>query len=232
MEPFTVEQFKACLPDKMQKSVNPALIAKLTKTLSEPDMFEAYRENLVSYTSVMSDGRFKLPNYIDAVKYVSHKLRGASNIAAYSITFPDKIKDWAKRGVSSSDVASYVCSYNKSKLVNLIMEQTLVPVWVLNQDLFQRAINTQAELMLDSDVSPKVRSDAANSLLTHLKPPESKKIELDIGMKRDSSIEALRTAMMDYVAEQRAALAAGVTTPLEAAHRPVMIDNETAETVE
>jgi hypothetical protein len=231
MEPFTLDQFKASLPERMQKSVNQALVNKLAKTLSEPDMFEQYRENLLSYTSVMKEGRFQLPNYIDAVKYVSHKLRGQSNIAAYSITFPEKIQDFATRGVSSSDVASYVCSYNKSKLVNLIMEQTLVPLWVLNQDLLQKAINVQAELMTDTGISPKVRSDAANSLMTHLKPPENKKIELDLGIKKDSVVDALRSATLEYVAEQRRAITAGALTPLEAAHRPVVIDNETGNSV-
>lgn len=217
------------LPEQVRKSVNPALIAQLTKTLSEPDMFEHYRENLLSYTSVMKDGRFKLSNYIDAVKYTSHKLRGLTNLAAFSITFPDKIKKWAAQGVAGKDVASYVTAYNKSKLVFLIMEQAMVPIHILNMDVFQQAINTQAEIMLDTDNSATARSFAANSLMTHLKPPETKKIELDIGVKQDSSIQALRDATMALVAEQRLAISAGAMTAQEAAHAPVMIDNETGK---
>jgi hypothetical protein len=102
---------------------------------------------------------------------------------------------------------------------------------VLNQDLLQKAINVQAELMTDTGISPKVRSDAANSLMTHLKPPENKKIELDLGIKKDSVVDALRSATLEYVAEQRRAITAGALTPLEAAHRPVVIDNETGNSV-
>ena len=61
----------------------------------------------------------------------------------------------------------------------------MVPTWILNQDVFQSAINTQYELMMDEEVSPKVRSDAANSLLTHLKKPEvatKAEIKIDIGL--------------------------------------------------
>lgn len=231
MEPFTIEQFKAALPEKMHKALTPALVAKMGKTLSEPDMFEAYRENLLSYTSIMKEGRFNLHNYIDAVKYVSHKLRGFTSIRAFSVTFPEKIQKWTAEGVSGKDVASYVTSYNKSKLVTGIMEQCMVPTWIVNQDVFQQAINTQAEIMLDKENSATARSFAANSLMLHLKQPETKKLELAIGVAKDSSIQALRDATMEYVAEQRRAIAAGVMTPQQAAHAPVILDNDTGDTV-
>ena len=174
MTALTIEEFKQALPDKVKKSVSQDLIDQVNKTLAEPEMYEAYRDNLMSYTKVMADGRFKVQEYVAAVKYVSHKLMGCTNIEAYSKTFPDKMIRFANQGVVSKDIASYVTAYNKSKLVNLIYEQTLIPSYVLNQDLYQRALNVQATLMTDENVSPKVRTDAANSLLTHLKMPEIK----------------------------------------------------------
>lgn len=221
MQPMTVEQFQAALPDKMKKSVNQELIDQVNKTLSEPEMFEAYRDNLLSYTRVMADGKFKIQNYLDAVKYVSHKLMGCTNIDAYSRTFPDKIARFTAQGVAAKDIASYVTAYNKSKLVNLIMEQTLVPMWVLNQDLYQRALNVQADLMVNAQ-SEKVRTDAANSLLTHLKQPETKKVELSVGMQEDSSINALREATLALVAQQKQALQAGMLNAQEVAHSRVI----------
>lgn len=225
MEPLTPEQFKEALPAHVKKSVNQELIDKVNKTLSDPEMYEQYRENLMSYAQVMSEGKFKLTNYIDAVKYVSHKLQGRTNIKAYSLTFPEKIQRFTSQGVAPKDIASYVTAYNKSKLVNLILEQCLVPTWVLNQDLFQKALNTQAELMISAN-SEKVRSDAANSLLTHLKQPETKKVELDLGAKADNSIKALRETTMDLVAQQKKMLEAGVVTAEEVAHSGLVIENE------
>lgn len=225
MDPLTPEQFKDALPAKVKKAVNAELINKINTTLADPEMYEAYRDNLISYTRVMNEGRFKLTNYIDAVKYVSHKLAGMTNIKAYSLTFPEKIKRFTTQCVEPKDIASYVTAYNKSKLVNLILEQSLVPTWVLNQDLFQKALNTQAELMSTAN-SEKVRSDAANSLLTHLKQPETKKIELDIGVKKDSSIAALRQSTMELVAQQRLAMEAGVSTAEEIAHSGILIEQD------
>lgn len=221
MSVLTVAQFQEALPDKVKKSVNQTLIDQINKTLSEPELYEVYRDNLMSYTKVMAEGKFKITNYIDAVKYVSHKLMGCTNTDAYAKTFPDKIQRFNAQGVSAKDIASYVTAYNKSKLVNLIMEQTLVPMWVLNQDLYQKALNTQAELMISAN-SEKVRSDAANSLLTHLKPPETKKIELDIGVKEDSSISALREATMALAAQQREAIMAGAMNAQDVAHSKVI----------
>lgn len=225
MSALTLEQFQRALPDKVKKSVNQELVDSINKTLGDPDLHEAYRDNLLSYTKVMADGRFKIQNYIDAVKYVSHKLLGCSNIDAYMKTFPDKYNRFVQQGVTPKDIASYVTAYNKSKLVNLIFEQTLVPHYVLNQDLYQKALNVQAELMVSAN-SEKVRCDAANSLLTHLKMPETQKVELEIGMKEDSSIQALRETTLALARQQRLMLEAGAMNAQEVAHSRLVIEGE------
>ena len=225
---LTIDQFKTALPDKVKKSVNQELIDQINKTLSEPELYEAYRDNLMSYTKVMADGRFKIQNYIDAVKYVSHKLMGCSNIEAYTKTFPDKYQNFLAQGVAAKDIASYVTAYNKSKLVNLIFEQTLIPAYVLNQDLYQKALNTQAELMIMAK-SEKVRCDAANSLLTHLKMPETQKVELEIGVKEDSSIAALRATTLELARQQRLMVESGAMNAQEVAHGRLIIEGEARE---
>jgi len=228
MTTLTVEQLKVALPDKLKKSINQELIDQINATLSDPDMFESYRDNLLSYTRVMADGRFKMMEYVNAVKYVSHKLMGATNIEAYTKTFPDKYQRFVTQGVSSKDIASYVTAYNKSKLVNLIMEQTLVPSYVLNQDLYQKALNVQAELMLTAK-SEKVRSDAAAHLMAALKMPETQKVELDIGFKEDGSIAALRATTLELARQQRLMVQAGAMNAQEVAHSKLVVDVEAKE---
>ena len=223
MNALTVEQFKQCLPDKVKKSISQELIDQINTTLSDPEMYESYRDNLLSYTRVMMDGRFKIDSYVDAVKYVSHKLMGATNIEAYTKTFPYKYTRFVAQGVVAKDIASYVTAYNKSKLVNLIFEQTLIPSYVLNQDLYQKALNVQAELMVSSH-SDKVRCDAANSLLTHLKMPETQKVELEIGIKEDSTIAALRATTLELSRQQRLMMEAGAMTAQDVAHSKFTID--------
>jgi hypothetical protein len=225
MSALTIDQFKQVLPDKVKKSINQELIDQINTTLSDPDMYENYRDNLLSYTKVMSDGRFKVSDYVNAVKYVSHKLMGATNIDAYIKTFPDKYQRFLASGVVAKDIASYVTAYNKSKLVNLIFEQTLIPSYVLNQDLYQKALNVQAELMTSAN-SEKVRCDAANSLLTHLKMPETQKVELEIGVKEDSSIAALRATTLELARQQRLMVESGAMNAQQVAHGKLIIEGE------
>jgi len=133
-----------------------------------------------------------------------------TNFDAFVKTFPDRYQSYLANNTSSKDIASYVTAYNKNKLVNLILEQSLIPSWILNQDLYQKAINVQAELMMSAN-SEKVRSDAANSLLTHLKPPEVQKVELDIGVKKDGVMDDLKNVLTELALKQQQYIAAGIT---------------------
>lgn len=222
MSVITEEQFKAALPVSVRKSINASLVADINSILMDPETLEQFRENLLSYTSVMSEGRFKITSYINAIKYVSFKLLGQTNKDAYIKTFPDKYIDFVAAGVAQKDIASYSTAYNKSKLVNLIFAQTLVPTHVLNAPMYQQALNTQAELMLNA-TSEKVRSDAANSILVHLKPPENAKVELDVTMKQDDSIKALVATTVALARQQQALIVDG-THSVKAIAESTLID--------
>ncbi len=207
---ITKEQFKTALPARLKKAITPEVMGSVNAILSNSESMEFFKENLLSYTSVMQEGRFKLSGYVNAVRYVSFKLLGSTNIDAYSKTFPDKIQRFKQQNVSAKDISSYACAYHKSKLVNLIFAQTIVPTHVLNAPYFQQAINTQAELMMTAN-SEKVRCDAANSLLTHLKPPKNKKIELDLGAKTDKTLDTLRATTKELVEQQKKLIKQGAS---------------------
>jgi hypothetical protein len=226
---LTPEMFSAALPEKMRKNISQKLINEVNNILSDPDEYEAYRDNLISYTSVMQDGKYKIESYLDAVRYVTFKLMGHTDKDAFMKTFPVKWQRWIAQGMLSKDMASYVTAYHKGKLVNAIMAQTLVPTYVLNADLHQKALNVQAELMLDPNVSPKVRSDAANSLLTHLKAPETQKIELNVGTNVNDEIKQMSKVMIELAAAQKLAIQSGQMRAQEVAHSKI-IEAETVET--
>lgn len=222
---MTVEQFKQALPERMRKNVSQEVIQTVTALVSDPDLHEAFRENLLGYTGVMTEGKHKLTSYVNAVKYCTYKMMGKTNLDSFIAAFPDRYNDFIARNVSAKDIASYISIYNKSTLVTKIMEQSLVPTWILNQDVYQKAINVQAELMMSAQ-SEKVRCDAANSLLTHLKMPEKAKVELDVTDKTSDSIKALRDTMQalgDYARQQ---IAEKVVTAERVAGQGLVFDNE------
>lgn len=218
---LTMEQFQKVLPPQMKKTVNQELLDRINNTVCNPIEREAYRDNILGYVGVMRDGKFKVVDYLNAVRYCSHKLLGDTNIAAYVKTFPDRYQYFLNNGTSEKDIASYVSGYNKNKLVNLIMEQSIIPTYVLNQDIQQDAINHLANLMKTAN-SEKVQCDAATSLLTHLKVPETKKVELDIGVKQDRSTQELKELLRNYGEQQLAQVESGKATALDIAHSVVV----------
>lgn len=208
---LTVDVLKKSLPSKYKRNVNDDLLEHINTILDHPELYDDYRNNFLTYISVIQDGKYKLDDYLNAIKYCTHKLMGESNMDSFVKTFPNRYQSMIAKGYTAKEMSAHVAMYNKNKLVNMILEQTMIPTWVLNQDLYQKAINVQADLMLNA-MSEKVRSDAANSLLVHLKPPEVKKVELDVGIKQNDEIEALRNITAELAAQQKRMIEAGVIT--------------------
>lgn len=226
---ITVDQLTRVMPKKVKGKITELLVDEINSLMGDQTLRENYRDNLLSYTGVMKDGNYKIQDYLSAVQYVSYKLLGSTNIEAYTKTFPDRYQRLVNNGSDSKTIASFSTAYGKTKLVYKIFEQTLIPSHILNADLYQKALNTQARLMTDAN-SEKVQTDAANSLLTHLKMPETQKIELNIGVKEDKTIEELRASTLALVAQQKAMLIAGAMSAQEVAHSKLLIvDSEEFE---
>jgi hypothetical protein len=225
---LTVEQLQTAMPTQIKGKITQELVNTFNSMAMDDEFRENYKNNLISYTSVMQDGKFTIEQYLNAVRFVSFKLMGDTSIKAYMRTFPTKYSNFKSKGVKDKDIASYVTAYNKTKLVNLIFEQSIIPTHVLNQGMFQEALNVQAELMMHAN-SEKVRSDAANSLLTHLKPPEKKKIEIEVSQVESSVIDDLRRATQEHAKVLKQNIAAGALSVRDAAHGDVVIDAEYEE---
>lgn len=208
---LTREQIESALPTTLKSAATQQLTDILNNLLVEPEIAEQIRDNFIGYAGVLKDGKFKTEDYLHAVAYASFKVMGYSNRDAYERTFPDRMQILTARGTSSKDIAAYVTAYSKGKLVNLILEQTLVPTWVLNQDAYQRAINVQVELMNTAN-SEKVRCDAANSLLTHLAKPQVKEFQISVESKENSGMAELKNALLDMAHKQKEMIEGGMTT--------------------
>lgn len=208
---LTVDQVAKALPSNLKGLATQNLTNQINNAVSDPVVAEQIRNNFVSYTGVLQEGRFKTEDYLNAVIYVSHKLMGMSNQNAYFKTFPQRHAALVAKGTSSKDIAAYVAAYNRGKLVNLILEQTLVPTWVLNQDVYQKAINTQADLMMHAN-SEMVRTTAANSILTHLAKPKEAGPLINLDMRETSGMEELKGMLTTLAQKQKELIESGATT--------------------
>ena len=193
---LTKDELIQSLPPAVASGVSDTLVNELNQLITDPDFREVFRDNMISYNKVLSEGKFKISSYLNAVMYVSYKIMGYNNMDAYERTFQQKFQTWIQQGKSSQTISAHVAMYNKSKLVNLVYAQAMIPTHVLNQDKFQEAINHQYYLMKHA-ASEKVQSDAANSLLIHLKPPEEKQVNLNIGIEETDSIKELKATITE-----------------------------------
>ncbi len=218
---LTLEVLQRSVPRKKKGLITQDMVDHINGALTDSAELHVYRENILGYIGILQDGKFKIQDYVKAVKYCSLKLLGSSNIEAYTKTFPGRYQYFIDNGTEDRHIAGHVSLYNGGILVNKIMEQSMVPHHILNMDMYQKALNTQTELMLYAK-SEKVRSDAANSILTHLKVPETVQVDLNIGIKEDDSIKELRQTTLELVAQQRLAIQAGVNTVREIAHSKIV----------
>lgn len=218
---LSVEQLKNAVPKSLKTAVTQGLVDTLNQFGTDPAFAEHYRNNLISYASVLNNGKFKVSDYLCAVRYVSFKLMGYTNKDAYINTFPEKYDYFLQQGKGDKAISSFVAAYSSNKLVTLIQEQALIPAYVAHQDLFNKALLVQAELMQTAS-SEKVRSDAANSLLSHLKQPEKSKVELEVKTESGSVVEELREATARLVAQQKLAIQSGQQTAEQVAHSRII----------
>ena len=207
---LTVDQVKKLLPSTLATSVTQTYVDRINNAVQDPVIAEHVREAFVTYAGVVKEGRYKVEDYLAAVQYVTYKHMGFSNQDAYFKTFPDRYSNMMARGLTIAEMAPYVHAYSKGKLVNTIMEQSMIPMWVLNQDAYQKAINTQVEIMTTS-TNDMARTSAANSILTHLaKPKEAVELKFDIGESK--VMTDLKDTLNALAQQQRALIEQGVTT--------------------
>lgn len=219
---------KRALPANLSAYADQSLVDKLNTIADDPDEAELIRENFVTYTSVLKEGKYKTLDYINAVKFVSYKLMEMSDQDAYFKTFPDKYAQWVSEGRDKRYISGFVTMYKKGKLVNSIMEQTLVPFWVLNQSARQKALNTQVELMTSAQ-SEMVRMQAANSVLVHTEKPKESGPLINLDMRDSSGVKELKATLEALAQGQLNAIKQGVPTKDIAAQSLVRPDEDVTD---
>jgi hypothetical protein len=208
---LTKEMVENALPVNLRGAATQEFTDQINNLSTDPVIAETIRENFISYTKVLQDGKFKTEDYLNAVAYVAYKHMGYSNQDAYCKTFPQRHATLLANGATSKDISAYVHAYHKGKLVNLVMEQTLVPIWIVNQDNYQKAINTQVAIMEDDGLPAVARTAAANSLLTHLAKPKEAVNTLNVNMTETSGMRELCELLTSVASKQIAAIQSGVS---------------------
>lgn len=209
---ISVEVLKEALPPALRTFATEELANKIDSITTDPIFANTIKDNFITYTHVLQEGKYKMDDYLNAVTYVSFKLMGYTNQDAYFKTFPNRYANLVAQGKDEKTISSYVRAFHKGKLVNKIMEQSIIPSWVLNQDAYQEAINKNVQLMRTAK-SEKVQAMAADSLLKHLTKPETNEAPLiNIDMREGNGLDELKSAIASLAQKQKELIQSGVAT--------------------
>lgn len=188
---------------------------ELVTTLNalETDGADLVRENWLTHANVLREGTYSMDQYTTAIKYVSLKQMGHTNQQAYSIALADRYQELRAKGYDDQRISSHVAAYHKGALVQKLMAQSTIPLYMLYADEAHKAIKVLVDIMTDTkDVggpSWKTKAEAADKLLTHIKRPEAAKIELEVSQKAADGMNELTVMMRDLAQRQLAAIAQG-----------------------
>ena len=208
MSNLTIDVLKSVTPKKQRSMITDELVDKINSWNEDPKLLEGFTDNVMSYIGVLKQGKYKVTDYMNAVRFVSYKLIGHSDIDAYIITFPERYQRLLDIGTNREDISPYVSAYKKNALVVQIFEQTIIPSHVLNAPMHQEALNIAMAIATNSR-SDIARVNACNTILANTKPPEKSKIEIDISVDRGSVIDDYEAAMNAMVAKQKEMIVQG-----------------------
>lgn len=220
---INVDMLKKIAPKSVVAVIDQQYVDDVNNLINDPDAAQYIRDNMISAQEIAKTGKYTFEQYINACKYATWKSMGETNIGAFIKTFPDKYQDWLAQGKQDKEISRYVSGYNKTQCVAEVIKKVSISFYVQNMDIRQKALMVQAELMVSAS-SEKVRSDAANSVLTHTKPDdENKGLEVNINLNEESGMMAdLRKTMRTLAEQQQALVAAGGATAQQVAHSRII----------
>lgn len=209
-KPLSIEQVRGSVPRSFRKHITEDFLDKLEDSLKGEDIANIIKENFLTYSNVLQgcDKNVNIWDYVNAVKFISYKIMGYSIDEAYKKVFPHKVETLIAEG-KLNFINKYANSYNKNKIVNKIYEQTLIPSYVLNAPLFQRALNVLASMIENDEVRGMAKVKACEAILNYTKPPEIAKAEVTVNVQQSDAISDLREVAEAFAKNMRMSISDG-----------------------
>jgi len=195
-----LDTFIVSLPRNRRKLSDEALSELKYIIEKEPELFE----DVISYTKVISEGKYSIVEYVNAVRYVTYQMMGYTNRQSYLKIFTDKAN------IDRDTIDKFVNKYNKSKLVLELQKIATVPLYLTHHHLLNKAVAKQAEL-LDAK-SEMVQHLAAKELCNLLAPPEENHMSIDVNIKKDTTVQDLESTLFKLAEKQVELIGSGKST--------------------
>lgn len=221
---LTVQEFKDAIPKNMHSHVNQQFIDNINTVGVDSEVRNNFINNLIQYGDVLNDGKYKITDYLNAAMFVSFKMLGHGNTEAWKRTFKPKYQKMIASGTEETQISKYASAYNKGKLVQAIAERSLCMDHVLFADIRHKAIKRQADLMMSDNEN--VAQRAADSLMNHLKAPESVQANVKVDVQVDDTLLQLEQTLNQIAEKQVNMIGSGQTTAKSVAHQPLLMEHD------
>ena len=200
---------------KKETNISDETVDMINAACNDPQFMPGeFLESILTYQNVMKETGASMKEYVRALKFCSiYEINGGNARDAFIRGRADdafiKKHQYDKPGTSGYlMIAQAAVRYRKTPLIQKIMTQAQMPLYLMFQGLRYKAVEVLANEMVEAAYA-KDRINAADKLLAHVKPPENMKVELDIGIHESSAIQQLNEQLAEIAAKQKLHMVAG-----------------------
>lgn len=207
---YSLEEVKNIMPKNKKNLITEEIVDMLNNEFNNQDTIDEFKENFITYSKILSsDSKFKIKDYIKAIKFITLRMLNHTIYDSWKITFPDRYNRLIELGKTEEEIRPYSSMYSKNDLVVQLLKQSVIPTYILNAPLHQEAINIAMNIARNDKVTPIARVQAAKTVLEYTKQPEVQAIQLDVGIKDIDEITELNKTTRQLAELQLRALESG-----------------------
>ncbi len=195
-------------------NTTPEKIEKEIAYIMDSPAKESILEKIVSYASVLKGNRWTPKQYFKAVEYVTYRMADMSMVESYKATFPERLINIKGNDKPAGTVRSLASFYDRGDLPQRIMSQVQIPLHVIMMGERVNAASVLAHLMVHGETE-RIQMESADKLLNHIKPPETLKVEMDIGFQADDTLVELNEKLDALAGLAQSKILAKDLTPLQ-----------------
>lgn len=200
---ITAEKLKKLFPSK-KGTVTEDVVEYANESMNNP-FFDGdeFMDSLLTYRDVLEGHKVSLKDYMTAIKFCAYlEAEDYNNTEAFkkAHAHTDFVKarlDSPTNSKEYRELTSAASRYRARPVVKQILTQAQVGLFLMYQGETFRAMNVLIDIAQNGR-SEMARVAACKEILVNVKPPETKKIELDIGIREGNALESLNDQLMKF----------------------------------
>ena len=212
---LTVEDVQNALPSR-KNAITQELVDVLNEVKDEAEFQgEPLLNTAVVYEKLMINNKASVREFVDAIRFCAYLVTMDDNYTeAYKKTFyyRDFVKERMNadtKSIKYAELTSAASRYRRNnKLVADLLVYSQAPLEIMFLGWRYKAVGVLADTMMNAKLD-RDKINAAKELLVATKGPETKRIELDIGVKENSAIASLNEQLSVMAGKQVMLLESG-----------------------